>query len=79
MEKEIKDILAFNELGFDIEKLELKYNNDVITDIELNLDDTNIIQEGVILFHTAFGDAGSFDMLENWQRNKIYDYLKKVA
>lgn len=79
MEKEIKEILAFNELGFDVDKVEQYYNGELITDVELNMEDTNNIFEGVIMFHTEWGDAGTFDMLTTEQQEKIYDYLEKCA
>lgn len=79
MEKEIKEILAFNELGFDVDKVKEYYNGELIVDVELNMEDTNNIFEGVIMFHTEWGDAGTFDMLTAEQQEKIYNYLEKCA
>lgn len=79
MEQKVINILAFNDLGFDVDKLELTYNNELITDVEVNMEGTNLLEEGVVVFHTEWGDAGTFDMLENWQQQKIYEYLDKVA
>lgn len=75
METKIKEILAKNNDCIEIREIGLCFDrDDVIEDIELNHED-EARDGGVILFHTEYGDAGTFDMLAKYQQKAIFEFV----
>lgn len=71
MEEKIKSLLKrINLNGYYVRELGLCYGFDdnVIDDVEL--------VEGAILFHTEYGDVGTFDMLAEFQQKAIVETIK---
>ncbi len=77
METKIKEILLQNNDCVEIRELGLCFDqDDVIEDIELNHEDEgDACDGGVILFHTEYGNVGTFDMLAKYQQDAIYEFV----
>lgn len=76
MEKKLIELLkAKNVESVYIRELGLcfGFDDDVIENVEI---DTEEGSPDVILFHTEYGDTGTFDMLAKYQQEAIIEYIK---